>query len=121
MTPADATPTLGPRIRAARLGWGYAPRHGCFARISDVAGGNFRIELCPVRAVPSTKAKPFGNYRVWWENDPAILDMIPWLRGVRRIKRYVCVVVDEDGTILRSEACLPTAKPAVERLLESRM
>jgi hypothetical protein len=30
--------------------------------------------------------------------------MIPWLRNVRRIKRYVCVVVDEHGTILRSES-----------------
>jgi hypothetical protein len=99
---ADVTqPTLGPRIRAARLGYGYAPRHGCFARISDADGGNFRIELCPVNAVPSKKSR--GGYRVWWENDPGVLDMIPWLRNVRRIKRYVCVVVDEHGTILRSE------------------
>lgn len=95
------TPTLGPRIRAARLGWGYTPKHGCFVRISDVAHDRFRIELCPVNAVPAKKCA--GGYRVWWENDPAILDMIPWLRGVRRIKRYVCVVVDEHGTILRSE------------------
>jgi hypothetical protein len=97
------TPTLGPRVRAARLGWGYAPRHGCFVRMSDSEGGNFRIELCPVRAVPSKKVKT-GFHRVWWEDDPGVLDMIPWLRNVRRIKRYVCVVVDEHGTILRSES-----------------
>lgn len=99
---SERTPTLGPRIRAARLGFGYAPRHGCFCRISDVTTDTFRIELCPVNAVPSKKAK--GGYRCWWENDPGILDMIPWLKGVVRIKRYVCVVVDEDGKILRSEA-----------------
>ena len=95
------TATLGPRIRAARLGWGYAPQHGCFIRMSDAEGTSTRVELCPVNGVPSSKVKG-GFHRVWWDG-PEMLDMIPWLRGVRRVKRYVCVVIDEHGTIIRSE------------------
>lgn len=96
-------PTLGPRIRAARLGWGYAPRHGCFVRISDFAHDRFRVELCPVNAVPGHKSPNHGNYRVWWDT-PEMLDMIPWLRNVTRVKKYVCVVVDEHGGVVRSES-----------------
>jgi hypothetical protein len=98
-------PTLGPRIRAARLGWGWAAQHGCFVRISDAGADTFRIELCPPRAVPSKKSPAHGNYRVWWEGDgETILNGLPWLRGVRRIKRYICVIVNDDGAIIRSES-----------------
>jgi hypothetical protein len=89
-------------IRAARLGWHHSPRHGCFIRMADADGMNTRVELCPVNAVPSTKTK-FRDYRCWWEG-PDVLGMIPWLKGVMRIKRYVCVVIDEHGAIIRSEA-----------------
>lgn len=96
------SPSFGTHIRAARLGWGYAPQHGAFIRMSDADGANSRIELCPLNAVPSKKVAG-GFHRVWWES-PGILDLIPWLKGVRRIKRYMCVVVDTHGTILKSEA-----------------
>jgi hypothetical protein len=99
---ARPEPHLGPRIRAARLGWGYSAKHGAFIRISD-AGEHHRIELCPPDGVPSRKSPDHGNYRVWWEGESP-LGLIPWLKPVRRIKRYVCVVVDDHGTILRSEA-----------------
>ena len=94
-------PALGPMIRAKRLGWGLSRRHGAFVRMSDAEGMNSRIELCPLDAVPSKKLK--GDHRCWWE-DEGILGLLPWLKYVTRIKRYVCVVVDERGTILRSEA-----------------
>ena len=96
------TPTFGPRIRAARLGWGYCARHGCFVRMSDADGLNTRGELCPVRGVPSKKVAG-GLHRMWWEGGPDVLDLIPWLCGVRVVKRYICVVIDENGNIVRSE------------------
>ena len=97
------TPSFGTMIRAARLGWGHAKRHGCFIRMSDADGMNSRIELCPLHKIPSERTA-HKNHRCWWENGQSILDEIPWLKPVRAIKRYVCVVVDEAGSILRSEA-----------------
>lgn len=89
-------------IRAARLGWGHSPKHGCFVRMSDAEGKNSRIELCPSRSVPSKKSAN-RYHRCWWEGDSDVLEMIPWLKGVRAIKKYVCVVVDDEGQIVRSE------------------
>lgn len=57
------------------------------------------IELAPHNAVPSKKCKgEVGDFRVWWET-LGILDMIPWLRGVTRIKKFIAVFVDDDGNI----------------------
>lgn len=89
-------------IRATRLGWGHAKAHGCFVRMSDAGPHTFRIELCPTDAVPKDHT-PGGSHRVWWENGQAVLEMIPWLKWVRAIKRYICVIVDEHGAIVRSE------------------
>lgn len=98
---AAGSPSLGMLIRSRRLGWGLSQRHGCFVRMSDADGANTRIELCPVNAVPSCKVKS-GFHRCWWEGED-VLSLIPWLRPVRAVHRYVCVVVDDRGTILRSE------------------
>ena len=96
---ATESPSLGTMIRSCRLGWGLSRRHGCFVRMSDADGANTRIELCPVNAVP---AKKIGFHRCWWEGED-VLSFIPWLQPVRSIRRYVCVVVDDRGAILRSE------------------
>lgn len=47
MTRLNRNGSLGTRIRAARLGWGFSLRHGAFIRMSDADGLNSRIELCP--------------------------------------------------------------------------
>jgi hypothetical protein len=95
------SPSLGTMIRSRRLGWGLSRKHGAFIRMSDgpdtPSGRTTVIELCPVNAVPSKKC-PSGFHRVWWET-PDILEMIPWLRGVTRIKRYVSVVINDEGEI----------------------
>ena len=96
-------PSLGSTIRAARLGYKWSARHGAFIRMSTPAADRSLIELAPRDAIPSKKAKgDVGDHRVWWET-PEILDMIPWLRGIRRIKKYVAVLID-DGNIVRSVA-----------------
>lgn len=92
---------FGPMIRATRLGWGYSRQHGCFVRMSDVPPNEFRIELCPPNGVPGIKT-PGRSHRVWWEGGQDILAMLPWLKQVRSIKRYVCVIVDMDGAIVRT-------------------
>lgn len=91
-------PSFGTMIRARRLGWGLSNRHGGFIRMSDADGSNSLIEFCPIHEVPSKKR---GYHRCWWEGGDGILDMIPWLRFVRCIKRYFGVLVDDNGMILR--------------------
>lgn len=96
------TPSFGTIIRARRLGWWHAPRHGCFIRMSDAEEMNSFIELCPPNSIPGKS--PNKWYRQWWDGGDGVLSLIPWLKGVRAIKKYVCVVVDTNGTIIRSAA-----------------
>jgi hypothetical protein len=91
-------PSFGSRIRAYRLGYAWSNRHGAFIRIATDGPKNI-IELAPASGVPKKTA--VKEYRVWWEQ-PQMLDMIPWLRGVRRIKKPVRVEVDDNGEIVRS-------------------
>ena len=103
-------PSLGTMIRSRRLGWGLSCKHGCFVRMSDgpdlPTGRTSVIELCPLNSVPSKK---IGYHRVWWDT-PGILDMIPWLRGVTKIKQYVAVTVDDDGNILSGGKSCPSTQ-----------
>lgn len=89
--------SLGTMIRAARLGWRKSDRHGAFIRISDWRdhrGSYHLVELCPINSVPSKK---IGFFRCWWEGGYEVLDMIPWLRMVRKAKTYIAVIVDDEG------------------------
>jgi hypothetical protein len=56
------------------------------------------VELAPLDAVPSGKS-PGGYHRRWWD-EPGILDELPWLRHVKRVKKYVRLVVDDHGNIV---------------------
>lgn len=90
--------SFGSHIRAYRLGWGKSGKHGCFIRMSDSGPGATLIELCPLNDIPNKKLK--GLHRCWWDN-PGIVDMIPWLKGVKEIKTYIAVVIDDDGKIVK--------------------
>lgn len=93
-------PSFGSNIRAGRLGFKWSAKHGAFIRMSTPAADRSLIELAPYNAVPSKKCKgEVGYFRVWWET-PEILDMLPWLRGVTRVKKYIAVMIDDDGNIL---------------------
>lgn len=87
-------PSLGPTIRAARLGWHWSNRHGAFIRISTPDDMRNVIELAPVDDIPTAKLK--GDHRRWWDS-PEILDMIPGLSMVNRVKKYIRFEVDEHG------------------------
>ena len=72
-------------------------KHGAFIRMSDAGPGRTLIELCPIEGVPAKKC-PGGHHRCWWDS-PELLDMLPWLRGVKQIKRYFSVTINDDGEI----------------------
>lgn len=90
--------SLGATIRAHRLGWGLSKTHGCRVRMSKHRNG-ILIELCPINSVP-TKKTPSGNHWCWWD-DPSILERLRWL-NVSSVKRYIAVIVGEDGEIKES-------------------
>jgi hypothetical protein len=85
-------------LRAHRLGWNWSDDHESFIRISTPKHGVNVVELCPFDAVPKGKTET-GEHRCWWD-DPSILLMLPWLRGVRRAKKHIRVVCDDDGKIV---------------------
>lgn len=89
---------FGTNIRAARLGFHWSEQHGAFIRMAT-AGERTFIELAPASGVPNKSAARLKDHRCWWE-EVGILDLIPWLRNVRRIKRYVAVEVDDNGNIV---------------------
>lgn len=93
-------PTLGPMIRAHRLGWRWSDRHGAFIRMSDAGPDHTLIELAPADGVPGGKTKG-GFYRCWWEGED-VLGLIPWLRNITRVHKLISVVVDDHGTITQT-------------------
>lgn len=93
-------PKFGTRIRAARLGYGWSSRHGAFIRMSTSGSRNF-VELCPGDRLPTKGATK--EYRCWWDT-PEILDYLPWLRSVRRVKVPIRVEVDDAGRIVKERA-----------------
>ena len=66
--------TLGQKIRAGRLGWYCASRHGSMVRISGLPGDHWKIELSPQgQLVPAHGAK--RTYRVLDGDADHILDL----------------------------------------------
>ena len=77
-------PSFGAVLRGARLGWRWSEKHGCFVRLS-VNGDRCVVQLYPNALMPSHKN---GEYVCWWD-DPALLDQIDELKGVRKVKRPI--------------------------------
>lgn len=91
-------PSLGTMIRSHRLGWGLIRGVG-FMRVCVCPRTGIHIELCPLNAVPAAGKTATGLHTVWWENKDA-LDAFPdWLKRIRRVNKYIHVIVDEDGNI----------------------
>lgn len=81
-----ADETLGSRLRAARLGYGWLQGVGLYLRVSDAMGlgDRFLFEVAPADALPKTGAKSL--HRRWWakrgSDDPP--SMAPELDAVVR-------------------------------------
>lgn len=93
-------PSFGTMIRATRLGWGWSRKHKAFIRMSDRPNMHTFIELVPMHGVLKTKCKG-GEHRCWWDKGQEILDMIPWLKDVRQVRKSIGVLVDEHGAIVK--------------------
>jgi hypothetical protein len=91
--------TFGMVLRAARLGYHISDKHRAFVRISDVDERTLNITLAPLAAhVP----KQGGNkmHYCWWEQkddgEPPLLDLIPSIRAVRRVKKVISFDIDRE-------------------------
>ena len=96
-----ASPSFGTMLRARRLGWEYSKQHGFFIRMSTIGDLSY-IELAPENEIPKNKT-PGGWHRCWWD-DPSILDLIPWLRFVKKVKKYIEIEVDDHGNPVRKSS-----------------
>lgn len=90
------TRTIGPTIRATRLGFCWSDQHGSFIRFSTIGSRNF-IELAPSDDIP--KKPHTKEYRCWWETD-GFLNHVPWLKNIRYVKRYLLIELDDHGNII---------------------
>ena len=89
--------TLGPMLRAARLGWHMTP-NGYLLRISDGDHGRFRLDFHPPSLVPA-RDKLGGPHFVWWESEEgesSVTDFVP-IRYIKTVKRRFTLYVDGDG------------------------
>lgn len=88
--------TLGQKIRAARLCWHHAPRHGAMVRVRDLSSSSFLVELWPDdQIVPRHHANK--EFRDLCGVADEIMDKSPVLRGIRKIKKGFAVVLNWDG------------------------
>jgi hypothetical protein len=80
-------PTFGQRLRACRLGWRVSDKHKAYVRLScDEQSDYVTVSLSPLgQQVPKDKIK---THVCWWDN-PALLDMIPALKGVKAPKKVI--------------------------------
>lgn len=97
----DNGPTFGAVLRGARLGWHWSARHGGFIRLS-VEGTKAVVQLHPNSLMPSRKG---GDYVCWWE-DPGLLDCIPQLRRVVKVRRPIYFTVPLSLEVGATEAAV---------------
>jgi hypothetical protein len=90
--------TFGMVIRAARLGYHLSAKHGAFIRLCDVDETTVNVTLAPIDShVPNSKPK---THYCWWEqkdaDDPPLLDLIPALQNVRKVKKLISFDIDKE-------------------------
>lgn len=104
-----AEPSFGATLRGFRLGWRFSPQHGAFIRMTDSNDGRNYIELAPITGIPSKSAIPgmkIHHHRAWWD-DPPILELLPWLRPISKVLKYIAVECNDEGRIIRAFTGVP--------------
>lgn len=90
--------TFGKALRAARLGYGFSEKHRAFIRLSDPMSGKVHISVVPEdKLIPATA--PGKYHRCWWEgpdHGQNLLDMVPVLRHLTRVKTTIGFYVDAE-------------------------
>jgi hypothetical protein len=93
----SAVNSFGRTLRAYRLGYAPSHKHGAFIRLEVVNDKAVNVTL-----VPLSHQVPAGNRKklhvVWWESREAkkILDLIPAIKGIRRVKEIISFDVDAE-------------------------
>lgn len=90
--------SLGAKIRSRRLRWNHSARRHAWVRIADLGPGLWRIELAPDEKLPPPH-KGHLAYRIVDDGLDEMLDMIPTLAAVRKVKRYIVFNVGEHGEV----------------------
>jgi hypothetical protein len=98
-------PTFGSYLRAARLGFMWAPQIGQYVRI-DADGPPRKVECLTVDALMARGGERGrsryvnARYRCWWEGELGVkaLDLIRWPGG--RVERNRTYYMNDDGTMV---------------------
>jgi len=90
--------SFGATLRAYRLGYRISEKRGAFVRLADNPDGKtVNVTLVPRdRQVPRERGMS-KEHRCWWESPiggEALLDMIPAIRNVKKVKRTISFDVD---------------------------
>lgn len=94
------SPTFGQVIRAARLGYHWAPRLQAMVRMSD-CGPHTEIRLCPADQLPKGASRGENpEHRCWWECKEDLLGLIAPIRGIRAVKSPIRFLVDDNGNLV---------------------
>jgi hypothetical protein len=95
--------TMGQRIRALRMRYGWSDQHGGFIRISG--DGPFLIECQPPGMVPNSRRgqQPAERteYWIWWQVPEGSEPIeFPPLKNVRQIKRPFSFLMNDAGELV---------------------
>lgn len=87
--------SFGRTLRAYRLGYAPSHKHGAFIRLEIVDDKSVNVTLVPLNhQVPNSSRKKL--HVVWWESQESkkVIDLIPALKNVRRVKKIVSFDID---------------------------
>jgi hypothetical protein len=87
--------SFGRTLRAYRLGYARSDKHGAFIRLEMVDDASVNVTLVPLsQRVPAGRRKKL--HVVWWESPESkqVLDLIPAVKNVRRVKKIVSFDID---------------------------
>jgi len=91
--------TFGVLLRATRLGYHISDKHQAFVRICEIDDRTLNVTLAPLDQHVPSKNTPKIHY-CWWEqkdkDEPSLLDLIPALQGVRKVKRLISFDIDKE-------------------------
>jgi len=83
--------SFGHSIRALRLGWEASTKKGCWVRIAVVKEGVVCVQLHPLDGLVPAR----NNYKYHYviRGRPDVIDAIPQLKHVVRVKRHIEYIV----------------------------
>lgn len=94
------TDRMGQKIKALRLGYAFSSRLSAWVRISDFSHDRYLVELVPSTQILPSRPAGANVYRDIKGCADDILDHIPLMKRVVRVKKQLSFVVNNDGEIV---------------------